>query len=68
MRNKPALKYPMAKISPRKLPPPPPPLYKQSIYSELLVHDHLNQKIANPHYVSDPLPQPLWDHPSTGQL
>ena len=21
-----------------------------------------------PHYVSDPLPQPLWDHRSTGQL
>ena len=23
---------------------------------------------ANPHYVSDPLPRPLWDHRSTGQL
>ena len=23
---------------------------------------------ANPHCVSDPLPQPLWDHASTGQL
>ena len=23
---------------------------------------------ANPHYISDPLPQPLWDHRSTGQL
>ena len=23
---------------------------------------------ANPHYVSDPLPQPSWDHRSTGQL
>ena len=23
---------------------------------------------ANPHYVSDLLPQPVWDHRSTGQL
>ena len=23
---------------------------------------------ATPHCVSDPLPQPLWDHRSTGQL
>ena len=23
---------------------------------------------ANPHYVSDPLPRPSWDHRSTGQL
>jgi hypothetical protein len=23
---------------------------------------------ANPDYVSDPLPQPMWDHRSTGQL
>ena len=23
---------------------------------------------ANPHYMSDPLLQPLWDHRSTGQL
>ena len=23
---------------------------------------------ANPHYVSDPLPQAMWDHHSTGQL
>ena len=23
---------------------------------------------AHPHYVSDPLPRPLWDHRSTGQL
>ena len=29
---------------------------------------HLVSDSANPHYVSDPLPQPMWDHRSTGQL
>ena len=29
---------------------------------------HLVSDSANPHYMSDPLPQPMWDHRSTGQL
>ena len=34
------------------------PLHKHNLVSDS----------ANPHYVSDPLPRPLWDHRSTGQL
>ena len=53
-------------------------LFSKWCYRSLFIpHDRMFYEIdqkarifvtGNPHYVSDPLPQPMWDHRSTGQL